>query len=324
MGVRGFHLWNVIVGTATVTDVPSPVPEAAETVAETSIPTLAVLYLLLVLVFIFLLYQRGKKNYTEYCAALDEKEYPVKSLMVIGYALLELIRYPYSTAIDLKVRRQLKELKEEEYIDFYLIATWAMAATYFVFALFLSAILAVADIGVLYVLAVIGMGGLFAMVPFSKLDQSIENRHLLVSLDLPDFANKLLILSGAGLSIKAAIIKISKEMDKDTPFYISLKHSVFLMENGSTAEQALDELAGQCNMPVVRRMTSILIQNMYRGGADVLLVLKDMSNELWNTRKATAKMLAEQAGTKLLFPMMLMLLAVIVVVAMPAVMSLSL
>lgn len=70
-------------------------------------------------------------------------------------------------------------------------------------------------------------------------------------------------------------------------------------------------------------MTSVLIQNMNRGGTDVLLALREIGKELWNERRATAKRVAEQAGTKLLFPMMLMLLAVILIVAAPAVMSLS-
>jgi tight adherence protein C len=85
----------------------------------------------------------------------------------------------------------------------------------------------------------------------------------------------------------------------------------------------MDALCIKCNMPAVRRMTSVLVQNMNRGGTDVLLVLKEIGKELWNDRRATAKRMAEQAGTKLLFPMMLMLLAVIVIVAAPAIMSLG-
>ena len=95
------------------------------------------------------------------------------------------------------------------------------------------------------------------------------------------------------------------------------------MENGETVESAMDMLCTKCNMPEVRRMSSVLIQNMNRGGTDVLLALREIGKELWNERWATAKRVAEQAGTKLLFPMMLMLLAVILIVAAPAVMSLN-
>ena len=120
------------------------------------------------------------------------------------------------------------------------------------------------------------------------------------------------------------MVLISKEMERETPFYQELKHSVYMMENGATAEQAMDSLCNRCNMPQVRRLVSVLLQNMHSGGVEVLIAMREISRELWNNRRAAAKTAAEEAGTKLLFPMMLMLLAVVLVVAAPAVMSLSL
>jgi len=288
------------------------------------ISTGGAIYLLVVLVFIVLLYEKGKKKYTPLCNALNQKEYPLKSLTMIGFAFMELIGYKYNTMLDRKARKSLREIQDEEYIEFYLRATWATAATYFVIALFFSSLLALAAAGIGVTLLVATMGLLFGYVVFSEIDKKIAARHLEVTLDLPDFTNKLLILSGAGLSIKAAMVKISKEMEKDTVFYRELKHSVYLMEHGSTVESAMDALCNKCNMPEVRRLTSVLLQNMHSGGGDVLIALRELSKELWTNRRAEAKRTAEAAGTKLLIPMMLMLLAVIVIVAAPAVMSLSL
>ncbi len=179
--------------------------------------------------------------------------------------------------------------------------------------LFLSALLALASVGAAATVGTAAFGGLLAYTVFSDLDKKIKERHTKIILDLPDFANKILILSGAGLSIKGAIVLISKEMEKETPFYHELKHSVYLLENGATAEQEMDSLSSRCNMPEVRRLVSAL-----------LIAMREISRELWNNRRAAAKIAAEEAGTKLLFPMMLMLLAVILMVAAPAVMSLGL
>ena len=140
---------------------------------------------------------------------------------------------------------------------------------------------------------------------------------------MPDFTNKLLILSGAGLGLKAAIVKVSKEIDKSTPFYSALRHAVYLMENGSTDEEAMDYLAMKCNLPAVRRLCSLMLQNIRRGGADVFFALREIGNELWNARKAATKQMAAEAETKMMFPMMLMFVAVILMVAMPAVMAMG-
>ncbi|MDD6035294.1 MAG: type II secretion system F family protein [Lachnospiraceae bacterium] len=287
------------------------------------VSTGAAIYVLAVLLFIIILYLRGKKKYTQYCDILDKKEYPLKSLTILGFAFMELIRYKYATVLDRKLRKQINELRERDYVEFYLRVTWATAATYFIICVFFSAILALAEVGFATVAVALFFGVGLGYAVIAGVSQKIAKRHLSIAYDLPDFTNKVLILSGAGLSIRAAIVKISNDLPKDTPFYQELKKSVFLMENGETVERAMDILCIKCNMPEVRRMVSVMVQNMNRGGTDVLVALKEIGKELWNERRAVAKRVAEQAGTKLLFPMMLMLLAVILIVAAPAVMSLG-
>ena len=64
------------------------------------ISTGGAVYLLVVLVFIVLLYEKGKKKYTPLCNALNQKEYPLRSMTMIGFALMELIQYKYNTVIE--------------------------------------------------------------------------------------------------------------------------------------------------------------------------------------------------------------------------------
>ena len=66
-----------------------------------------------------------------------------------------------------------------------------------------------------------------------------------------------------------------------------------------------------------------MLQNIRRGGADVFLALREIGNELWNARKVATKQMAAEAETKMMFPMMLMFVAVILMVAMPAVMAMG-
>ena len=60
-----------------------------------------------------------------YCEALDKEEYPLKALAPVGFATLEMIKRNYESNIDRKLRRQLRELKDEEYVEFFLRATCA-------------------------------------------------------------------------------------------------------------------------------------------------------------------------------------------------------
>ena len=103
------------------------------------------------------------------------------------------------------------------------------------------------------------------------------------------------------------------------PLYQALAKTTEKMEHGATDEEALDQLTVACNMPQVRRFVSVILQNMHRGGADVLVALQDIGKELWEARKAAARQIAEETSTKLLFPMIVLLGMVMILVMFPAI-----
>lgn len=278
---------------------------------------------LVVLVVFLLLHLQGKKKYAAFIQAMDKDEYGLRDIMGVGFLIMEKSGYQYAGKLDRQLRVQLRELYEPEYIEFYLRVQWAAAVTYACLSLLLG-VLFFAGLGdPIYLAFFLILAPILAYGSLTGLSKKVEKRHHQVSLDLPDFTNELVILSGAGLTLRAAIIKVGREMPGETPFYQALRVAVNKMENGATDEEALDVLVTRCNMPVVRRLVSILLQNMQRGGTDVLIALREIGAELWSNRKAAARQTAEEVSTKMLFPMMLMLLAVILLVAAPAVMSMN-
>jgi len=112
-------------------------------------------------------------------------------------------------------------------------------------------------------------------------------------------------------------------MAADTPLYEELAHTVQMLENGATDETALDWLSVRCNTPQMRRFTSVILQNSKRGGSDVVGALQEIGREQWSERKEAAKRVSEEADTKLLFPMILMLASVILMTVAPAVMAIQ-
>lgn len=271
-----------------------------------------------------LLYFGSKKKYSQYIQPLDKKRYPLKDFMTIGFLLMRIIRYKYNLRIDREMRKKMLELYEEEFNEYYLQVQWAAAATYFMLGLFITSILTLASEGKPAGL-LIGMVITFVLVISVKndIDKQIEERHLQIAIDLPDIVNQIVILSGAGLTLRAAILKISREMPKETPLYTELSKVTNQMESGISDITALENMTLRCNMPEMRRFVSVIIQNLQRGGIEVLYALQDISKEMWDNRKAAAKRIAEEAGTKMLFPMMLMLFAVIILTITPAVLSLK-
>ena len=62
----------------------------------------------------------------------------------------------------------------------------------------------------------------------------------------------------------------------------------------------------------------MLIQNLQKGSRQLADMLEKESMEAWDERKRKSRVLGEAAATKLLVPMILMLLVVMAVIMIPA------
>ena len=277
------------------------------------------IYLLITFAIFLVLYIKGKQ-YKEICDPLDKNDFALKDLFGIGFAVLDIIKYQYGSAFDRKLRLKLKELYPIDYNDYYLRVYWAQSFTYLVIGIVFSGILLNA-LGPFGVILGLGLGGALFYFSFKGLDERIEKRHLKISLDMPDFTNKIIILSGAGLTIRDALVKISKEMSSNTPLYEALAESVSAIDTGANDTQAFMRLTDKCNTPAMRRFCSVILQNLKFGGGEVIRALSEISAEQWNERKNASEKLAMEAETKMLYPMMLMLFSVIIVTIVPAVLG---
>ncbi|MBP3201835.1 MAG: type II secretion system F family protein [Lachnospiraceae bacterium] len=279
----------------------------------------SMIYLLITFVVFLFLYLRGKQ-YKGYCEPLSKNDFMLKDVFGVGFAVLDIIKYQYGTAFDRKLRIKLRELYPIDYNDYYLRVYWAQSFTYLVIGFVFSGLLLNA-LGPIGIFMGVGLGGVLFYYSFKGLDERIEKRHLKISLDMPDFTNKIIILSGAGLTIRDALIKISKEMSISTPLYEALAECVSAIDTGANETQAFMRLTDKCNTPAMRRFSSVILQNIKYGGAEVIRALSDIADEQWNERKNASEKLAMEAETKLLYPMMLMLFAVIIVTITPAVLG---
>ena len=103
----------------------------------------------------------------------------------------------------------------------------------------------------------------------------------------------------------------------------------FYLQNRQEAEDAVqdavlaayEKFGKRCGEPGYIKLGSILSQNLKKGAKGLQELLEQEAETGFEDRKHAARKLGEEAGTKLLFPMMLMLAIVLVVLTVPAVMS---
>jgi tight adherence protein C len=161
-----------------------------------------------------------------------------------------------------------------------------------------------------------------------ELDRQVKHKNRQIVLALPEFISKVTLLVNAGETIQNAMIRSIERIERSG---IGLTHPLFAellqvrkeLSNHYPFAQVIDEWSKRCAVQEVSIFCSAILLNYRRGGNEFVQSLRDLSSMLWERRKMTAKTLGEEASAKLVFPMVLQFVAVMMVVAAPALMLMN-
>lgn len=172
------------------------------------------------------------------------------------------------------------------------------------------------------------MGAVFGIVltirPVVEAGRRVEQRKQQMITELPDMLSKLMLLVGAGETVQLALARCleGKEANQH-PLYKEWNDAVLSMRNGQSFSSAIERFNRRCAVQEVSIFTTVLLLNYRRGGEHFVLALRELSYTLWEKRKAIARSRGEEASSKLVFPLVGILLVLMVLVAAPAVLLMS-
>lgn len=144
--------------------------------------------------------------------------------------------------------------------------------------------------------------------------EQLSKREEQLQMDYPDFVERIVLLMGAGLTVRGAWQKIvseymaSREVNGVKRYvYEEMQVALTEMENGLSEIRAYELFGKRTGLLSYMKLTTLLVQNLKKGSADLLQQLEYEVEDAFRVRKENAKTLGEKAGTKLLLPMALML-----------------
>lgn len=161
---------------------------------------------------------------------------------------------------------------------------------------------------------------LAAYVPFHDAERKWKRKQQAIRLELPVVLSKMLMLIEAGETMQRALLSSAAAGREDHPLYAELIRLQQRIEQQTPLLQALEELSRRCPQKEIRLFVNALSLNHRRGGDQLTQTLRELSARLWAERQTQARILGEEASSKLLFPMAALFLVVMVIVAAPAVM----
>ena len=158
-------------------------------------------------------------------------------------------------------------------------------------------------------------------------EKEVSKRKDQMRQDYPGIIMKLTLLLGAGMTVKRAWKKITADYETEKEdwgmryAYEEMRQACNEMSSGITEAESYERFGRRCGLQEYIKLGAMLSQNIRRGTKGVREILQMEAVQSFEERKARAKRLGEEAGTKLLAPMFLMLAVVLVIVIVPAFMS---
>lgn len=152
-----------------------------------------------------------------------------------------------------------------------------------------------------------------------------EKRRGRLRREYPEILHKLVLYIGAGMTARGAFQKIAAAYEKkrrggggQSPAYEEMLYTCRELYSGVSEGRAYENFGRRAGLQEYIRLSTLLMQNLKRGNAALLERLREEADKAAEERLRGCRKAGEEAGTKLLVPMVLMLAVVMAVIMIPA------
>lgn len=173
------------------------------------------------------------------------------------------------------------------------------------------------------------IGGVASYILKDKeLKKAMEDRRTQMLGDYSQMVSQLVLYMEAGMTMRNIFGKLAnsymrekKSGAPDRYLYEEILMTWRELSAGTSEAAAYEHFGIRCGGQQYARLCTLLTQNLKKGNAQLLTLLRDESKSAFLDRMDRARKAGEEAGTKLLLPMMIMLVIVMVIIMIPAYMA---
>lgn len=145
-----------------------------------------------------------------------------------------------------------------------------------------------------------------------------------MKIDYPQIINKFNLYLSAGMTVNIAWNRIVSDYRKNKMrmgeryAYEEMLYTLHQIQAGTPEGECYENFGMRCQTSAYKKFGIMLSQNLRKGSKGLTELLAREAEEAFEDRKNLAKRLGEEAGTKLMIPMFVMLAIVFVIVLVPA------
>lgn len=263
-------------------------------------------------VFYLIMFQTGNRKYGAMMEALDD---PFKMFYGAGSAILDVFHYRYSGKYAQKMMRRCRILYGQKYAEYYFRVNMAQKVSMGLLV-FLAGLILTVLYGNLIILA-LAVGASLGIVYYyeTTVMDEIHRREDSISCDFPEVLSKLALLVNAGMIMSEAWEKVAGT--GEGVIYQEMQAAVLEMRNGTSETEAILHFSARCDVDMVSKFASTLVQNLTKGNSELVMFLRQFSNESWMEKKQNARRKGEEASSKLMLPIAVMFLGLMIMICVP-------
>ncbi len=160
--------------------------------------------------------------------------------------------------------------------------------------------------------------------------EALQRQREQMERDYPNIVSRMVLLLTTGMTVKQTwrkIVQVYDEQIEQTGIrhaYEEMKVACNEMQGGISEAESYERFGRRCDMAIYMKFGALLSQNLRKGSKGLTDLLRVESIQAFENRKSSAKRRGEEAGTKLMLPMMGMLAVVLIMVIVPAFLSMQL
>ena len=171
------------------------------------------------------------------------------------------------------------------------------------------------------ILTLVAAVGVFVLKDKDLHEQTLERRKSL-KISYPMILNKFVLYMGAGMTVRGCFLKIAMDYRKNSkerlPAYEEMLYSCHELSAGVSEGLVYERFGKRSGLQEYARFAAMLGQNLKKGNSALLGRLREESDKAMLEDLQFRKKIGEEAETKLLVPMIMMLGIVMLLVMIPA------
>ncbi len=163
------------------------------------------------------------------------------------------------------------------------------------------------------------------------LHDRLEKQRIHMKREYSDVVHKLALYLGAGMTLQGAFGKIAAEYERKkinggprSPTYEEMLYTCRELKAGISESEAYEHFGRRTGLQEYIRLGTLMTQNLKKGSSSLLPRLHEEAGMAQSEQLKMGRKLGEEASTKLLLPMVMMLGVVMVIVMLPAFSSMGL